>query len=942
MSHSDVYAFVNRHVGPGERAVEELLNEVGEASLDAFIERAVPARIRTKKLLDLPSPVSETEALAELRGIASMNASLHSMIGWGYHRSITPPVIRRHLFENPGWYTSYTPYQPEISQGRLEMLFHFQTLVCELSGHEIANASLLDEATATAEAMGMAIRAYRGKRRRIVVAGQLNPQSSDVLRTRAGTAEIALEFAENPEAAAALAGKDMAAVIIPWPCQDGQYLAPEAAVNAAKAVGALTIAVAEPLALTLLAPPATWGADIVVGSLQRFGVPMGNGGPHAAFVGTGRKHVRLAPGRIVGRSVDQEGRPAYRLALQTREQHIRREKATSNICTAQALLANMAAAYAIWHGPDGLQAIARGVHGLAARLAAAARQAGRLASTGPLFDTVVVEVAEASDTRRRLRDAGILARNDGAGTLAFAFDEMSSEEDLSLISSILELEAPAKADTLLPEKRRSPEFLSQQAFHEHRSETSMMRYLQSLARKDLALDRTMIPLGSCTMKLNAVAEMEPVGWPEFANIHPFAPRECTKGYQRLAADLERWLGEITGFDAVSLQPNAGSQGEYAGLLAIRRYLDAKGEGGRNICLIPDSAHGTNPASADMAGMEVAVVASLESGEIDIPDLERKVDEYGDRIAACMITYPSTRGVFEGGIHHTCEILHGLGGQVYLDGANLNAMAGIARPGDFGADACHMNLHKTFCIPHGGGGPGVGPIGVKAHLAPYLPGSFIEGTEGAVSGAPLGSAGILPITWMYLRMMGAEGLRRASAVAMLSANYISSRLEAAFPTAFHGSNGLVAHECILDPRKWREQAGVTAEDIAKRLIDHGFHGPTMEWPVLGTLMVEPTESESKAELDRFCDAMLSIAEEIGRVASGEWPREDNPLVNAPHTLARAMAEPWPHPYPRARALFPGTVRAEDKYLPPVARVDNAYGDRNLVCSEPPCRPAAASG
>ena len=941
MSDPDRRSFADRHIGPGPEEIEALLKEVDASSLDAFIDRAVPAGIRIKKQLQLPLPVSESEALQELWEIAGQNLRLRSMIGWGYHGSITPPVIRRHLFENPGWYTSYTPYQPEISQGRLEMLFHFQTLVCELTGLEIANASLLDEATAAAEAMGMAYRAHRGKRNRIAVAGLLNPQTEDVLRTRAESVGIELAIADGPQAVVELANVNLAAVLIPWPGRNGQFRSPDAAVAAAQAAGALVIAVADPLALTLLAPPGSWGADIVVGSLQRFGVPMGYGGPHAAFVATRRKYVRLTPGRIVGRSVDEERRPAFRLALQTREQHIRREKATSNICTAQALLANMAAAYAIWHGPEGLQAIARGVHDLAAKLAKAARAVGRLASEGPLFDTVLVTTQGADEAMGRLREQGILARKEGPDRLAFAFDEAVGERELQTICSVLDLNVPREADELLPSARRGLGFLTQRAFHEHRSETSMMRYLQSLARKDLALDQTMIPLGSCTMKLNAAAEMEPVGWPEFADIHPFAPADCATGYRRLADDIERWLGEITGFDAVSLQPNAGSQGEYAGLLAIRRYLEARGEGKRNICLIPDSAHGTNPASASMAGMEVAVVASLESGEIDVEDLERRVAEYPGRIAACMVTYPSTRGVFEGGIHRTCEIVHAHGGQVYLDGANLNAMAGIARPGDIGADACHMNLHKTFCIPHGGGGPGVGPTGVKAHLAPFLPGFFTEGTTGAVSGAPLGSAGILPITWMYLRMMGAQGLRRASAVAMLSANYISRRLEQAFPTAFHGSTGLVAHECILDPRGWRDTAGITAEDVAKRLIDHGFHGPTMEWPVLGTLMVEPTESESKAELDRFCGAMLSIAEEVEKILAGEWTLVDNPLVNAPHTLSRAMQDPWPYRYSRECALFPGSVTPEDKYLPPVARVDNAYGDRNLICSAPPYEPESSS-
>ncbi len=932
-------AFVDRHIGPGPDEIDALLEEVGVPSLNDFVDRAVPPRIRLDRALDLPPPASESEALEELRGIAAQNAPLRSMIGWGYHGSITPPVVRRHLFENPGWYTSYTPYQPEISQGRLEMLFHFQTLVCELTGHEIANASLLDEATAAAEAVAMAYRAFRGKRRRIVAASDLNPQTTAVLRTRAESAGLELAWARDPSDAADRIDGDTAAVVLAWPGQDGCYRATEPAVAAATEAGALVVAVAEPLALTLIEPPARWGADIVVGSLQRFGVPMGNGGPHAAFVATARKHVRLMPGRIVGRSLDRQGRPALRLALQTREQHIRREKATSNICTAQALLANMAAAYAVWHGPEGLQAIARRVHGLAARLASAARERQRLCTDGTLFDTVVVRTDDPDRTLQALEDGGILARRCGGDGVAFAFDETCTDGDLMRIGSVLGLDVPAESAPILREARRPGEFLSQPAFREYRSETAMMRYLQSLARMDLALDRTMIPLGSCTMKLNAVAEMEPVGWPEFSDIHPFAPARCMQGYRRLADDIERWLCEITGFDAVSLQPNAGSQGEYAGLLAIRRYLDARGETGRDVCLIPDSAHGTNPASANMAGMDVVVVASLESGEIDVADLERKVGEHEGRIAACMITYPSTRGVFEGGIHRTCDIVHAQGGQVYLDGANLNAMAGIARPGDFGADACHMNLHKTFCIPHGGGGPGVGPVGVKSHLAPYLPGSFVEGTEGSVSGAPLGSAGILPITWMYLRMMGADGLRRASAVAMLSANYISRRLESVFPTAFHGSEGLVAHECILDPRQWRERSGVTAEDIAKRLIDHGFHGPTMEWPVLGTLMVEPTESEAKAELDRFCDAMLDIAEEMGRVESGEWPRDDNPLVNAPHTLSEALEEPWSHSYSRNRALFPGRVRPEAKYLPPVSRIDNAYGDRNLICAEPPCDPTS---
>ena len=926
--------FPARHTGPRGEELAALLAAVGFPSLEAFIDRAVPAHIRRQAPLALPPAVSESEAQAELHRIADRNERLCSMIGWGYHAAITPPVIRRHLFENPGWYTAYTPYQPEISQGRLEMLFHFQTLVCELAGFEIANASLLDEATAAAEAVSLAYRAHRGRRRRVVIAGRVNPQTDDVLHTRARTIGIDLVQGACDSATAAAIGADTAAILIPWPAADGQFAAPESVVTAARRAGALVIVIADPLALTLLAAPGAWGADVMVGSMQRFGVPMGCGGPHAACLATRRKHVRLTPGRIVGRSRDRAGRPAFRLALQTREQHIRRERATSNICTAQALLANMAAAFAIWHGPEGLQAIAGRVHHLAARLAAAAEAAGRLAADGPLFDTVLVASDDPGGDLRALREAGILGREAGSGRIALAFDERTGEAELQSIGRVLGLAIPDTADSRLPAARRGPGFLTQSVFHAHRSETSMMRYLQLLARRDLSLDRTMIPLGSCTMKLNAVAEMEPVGWPEFADVHPFAPADCQQGYRQLADDLRRWLAEITGFDAVSLQPNAGSQGEYAGLLAIRRYLEAKGESARDICLIPDSAHGTNPASANLAGMEVAVVASLESGEIDIDDLRRQIEAHRDRVAAFMITYPSTRGVFEGGIHRACELVHAAGGQVYLDGANLNAMTGIARPGDIGADACHMNLHKTFCIPHGGGGPGMGPIGVKAHLAPFLPGFFTEASAGAVSGAALGSAGILPITWMYLRMMGGEGLRQASAVAMLAANYISCRLADTFPTAFRGAEGLVAHECILDPRAFRAATGVTAEDIAKRLIDHGFHGPTMEWPVAGTLMVEPTESESKAELDRFCDAMLSIAAEIRAVEAGDIPAEDNPLANAPHTLADVTADNWSGAYSRQQALFPGQVDPRDKYLPPVSRVDNAYGDRHLECADLP--------
>lgn len=916
--------FADRHIGPRPDEERELLRTVGVESLDELIEQIVTEDVRLDRPLDLPEPVSETAALAELRELAQRNQFTKPMLGLGYHGCITPPVILRNLLENPAWYTSYTPYQAEISQGRLELLFHFQTLVCELTGHPVANASLLDEPTAVAEAAAMAVRHFRGKRTRLTLAAEPHPQTLAVLATRAES--IGLEVSRDPP------DESTAAVIVPWPDTLGNFPVVDRIVETAAAAGALTIAVADPLALVLLQPPAAWGADIVVGSMQRFGVPMGYGGPHTAYLATHEKLVRLVPGRIVGQSVDRHGSVAYRLALQTREQHIRREKATSNICTAQALLANMAAAYAIWHGADGLRSIAQRVHNLTGRLAVAA---GERAIGDTRFDTVAIRTPGSAEA-----DAGALRQRDleprvvDADTLSITFDETSTETDLAAVADALQLELPDTAPTGLLPAGRTAELLSQTVFHAHRSETSMMRYLQSLAAKDLALDRTMIPLGSCTMKLNAAAEMIPIGWPEFANMHPFTPLENAAGYRQLATDLENWLAEITGFDAVSLQPNAGSQGEYAGLLAIRRYHAANGGADRDICIIPDSAHGTNFASAALAGLEVVTVASREQGDLDFDDLKDKLAASEGRVAACMITYPSTRGVFDPGLRHLCRMIHSSGGQVYLDGANLNAMTGILRPGDVGADVCHMNLHKTFCIPHGGGGPGVGPIGVKQHLAPYLPGHWLFESDGAVAGAPLGSAGILPITWMYIRMMGAAGLRRASATAMLNANYISRRLQGTFPTAFQNENGFVAHECILDPRPAKASAEVSAEDIAKRLIDYGFHGPTMEWPVVGTLMVEPTESESKAELDRFCDAMLEIGREIATIASGEWPQDDNPLRNAPHTLADALSEPWNHPYPRSIGPCPPGTNPATNYFPPVARVDNAHGDRNLIISAPP--------
>jgi glycine dehydrogenase len=924
---ASTYSFPARHIGPNHADTRAMLAVVGVPSIETLITQAVPKSIRLDRPLDLPASASEAEALAELGEKMATNEVLKSFIGAGYHGTIVPPVIQRNMFENPAWYTAYTPYQAEISQGRLEMLFNFQTLVTELTGLPVASASLLDEATAVAEAVGIAVRHHRDKKNRVALAGPLHPQTLDVVRTRAEPLGITIDGDTVDD--------DTAALLVPWPDTLGVYGEHGAAIEKAKAAGALVVFVADPLALTLTEPVAALGADIAVGSMQRFGVPMGFGGPHAAYCAVSDKLTRLMPGRLVGQSVDAHGRPGYRLALQTREQHIRRDKATSNICTAQALLANMAAAYAIWHGPDGLQEIAARVHRLAARLAAALKTAGKTVSGERRFDTVTVEAkGSAAKIAASAEAEGRLLRIVDADHVAVAFDETSSEADLQAIAKLFGASVSAEADRALPDKLRGKAFLTQPVFHENRSETEMMRLLRRLADKDLALDRTMIPLGSCTMKLNAAAEMMPVSWAAVANLHPLAPKSHSAGYRAMFADLEAWLAEITGFDAVSLQPNAGSQGEYAGLLAIRRYHLSRGDAGRKVCLIPSSAHGTNPASAAMAGMEVVVVRCLDDGDIDIADLKAKADEHADRLAALMFTYPSTHGVFEEGAKDICAIIHEHGGQVYLDGANLNALVGLARPGDIGADVCHMNLHKTFCIPHGGGGPGVGPIGVKAHLAPHLPGHVSEGNGHAVAAAPFGSASILPITWMYIRMMGAAGLKQATEMAILNANYIAARLGQHYPVLFKGRNGRVAHECILDTRVLKDRAGVSVEDVAKRLIDYGFHAPTMSWPVAGTLMVEPTESEPKHELDRFCDAMISIAREAARVEKGEWPRDDNPLVNAPHTAAEALAGDWKHPYSRLEAAYPSGDANAAKYWPPVSRIDNVAGDRNLVCSCPP--------
>ncbi len=854
--NNTIFPFTDRHIGPSIQGSRAMLAALGIPSLETLISQAVPKSIRLERPLNIPEAVNEAEALAELAAKMGQNKTHKSFIGQGYHGTHVPAVIQRNLFENPAWYTAYTPYQSEISQGRLELLFHFQTLVTELTGLPVASASLLDEATAVAEAVGIAWRHHREKRSRIVLAGDVHPQILDVVRTRAEPLGMSVNGGEIDSA--------VAAIIVPWPDTYGVYGDHSAIIKAAKAAGALVIAVADPLALTISASPASLGADIAAGSMQRFGVPIGYGGPHAAYLAVSDTLTRLIPGRLVGQSVDSKGRAGYRLALQTREQHIRRDKATSNICTAQALLANMAVSFAIWHGPQGLRAIAARVHAQAARLAAGLEAAGLRLGGNRFFDTITVSVpGKAASIADAAEKDGRLLRIVDQDRLGITVDETTSEDDLVALAALFGANLPNDPGSKLPGTRSAEGFMTQAVFHQQRSETEMMRFLRRLADKDLALDRAMIPLGSCTMKLNAAAEMLPVSWQSVANVHPFAPADHALGYKSLTDDLEAWLSEITGFDAVSLQPNAGSQGEYAGLLAIRRYHLDRGDAHRDICLIPESAHGTNPASAHMAGMQVVVVACEEEGDIDLEDLKAKAELHSANLAALMITYPSTHGVFEEGVKDICAIIHDHGGQVYFDGANLNALVGLARPGDIGADVCHMNLHKTFCIPHGGGGPGVGPIGVKKHLAPFLPGHVAKGSAHAVSAAPFGSASILPITWMYIRMMGGAGLKRATEMAILNANYIAERLKDTYPVLFQGRNGRVAHECILDTRVLKDSAGISVEDIAKRLIDYGFHAPTMSWPIAGTLMVEPTESESKREIDRFCDAMIAIADEAAK-------------------------------------------------------------------------------
>ena len=927
-------SFATRHIGLSEADISTMLATLNSPSLDDLLESVIPAKIRRKDKMDLPDPHSEHQALAVIRGLANRNDMVTSLIGMGYYNCHTPPVIQRNVLENPAWYTAYTPYQPEISQGRLEAILNFQTMVTDLTGLDIANGSLLDEATAAAEAMAVAFRAYKGNGNLFIVDPDTHPQTIGVLRTRAKPLGIQIDVTTMPKNLP----EGCFGSLISYPGSSGGLRDIAADIDVIHAGGGMAIVCCDLLALTMLTSPGELGADIAIGSAQRFGVPFGFGGPHAAFFATHQRLQRAIPGRLVGVSQDRHGQPAYRLALQTREQHIRREKATSNICTAQVLLAVMAGFYALWHGPDGLRKIAAHTHKMACQFAATIRSAGRQIRHDQFFDTVVIDAPEDRDELIAKALAGGFNLRPIDGGVAVSFDETTDENTLfALIGAISGKATLVAADACQPSlpaklKRHSP-FMTHPVFHKYHTETEMMRYMRQLADRDLALDRCMIPLGSCTMKLNATAEMMPISWPEFANIHPYAPADQTEGYQQLIAELEHMLAEATGYAAISLQPNAGSQGEFAGLLAITRYHESRGEGHRNICLIPSSAHGTNPASAALAGLKVVVVKCDDEGNVDIADLKAKIDTHRAHIAALMVTYPSTHGVFEEAIDEICAIVHEAGGQVYVDGANLNALVGHCALPEFGADVSHLNLHKTFCIPHGGGGPGVGPIGVAAHLAPFLPGHPADG-EGAVSAARYGSAGILPITYMYILMMGAPGLASATATAILSANYIAARLGNDFPVLYSGRNGRVAHECILDIRPIEAACGISNEDIAKRLIDFGFHAPTMSFPVAGTLMIEPTESESRAEIDRFCDAMLAIAAEIRTIKDGVWPENDNPLVNAPHTAAAIMADDWPHPYSRQQAGAPAGDRQANKYWPPVGRVDNAFGDRNLICACPP--------
>ncbi|HET6562329.1 MAG TPA: aminomethyl-transferring glycine dehydrogenase [Marmoricola sp.] len=932
--------FVDRHVGPDEPQQTEMLKALGFDSLEQLMAAAVPGGIRSAADLDLPAPVDEEQAAAELRTLAARNLPLEPMIGLGYHGTVTPAVIRRNVLEDPSWYTAYTPYQPEISQGRLEALLNFQTVVGDLTGLPTANASLLDEGTAAAEAMTLVRRANRSAKGAFVVDADALPQTIAVVETRAAAMGIEVVVADLADG---LPDGDVCGLLVQYPGASGAVRDPRPVIDEVHARNGLAVVAADLLGLALLESPGTLGADVAVGTTQRFGVPLFYGGPHAGYMAVRSGLERHLPGRLVGVSIDAEGRPAYRLALQTREQHIRRDKATSNICTAQVLLAVVAAMYAVYHGPEGIRRIARETHRKAVRLAAGLEAAGVELLADRFFDTVTARVpGRAGDVVRAAREDGVHLREVDADHVGISASETTREEHLDAVLAAFGADGPPSGteDVAIPaELRRTTEYLTHEVFSTHRSETSMLRYLSRLARRDYALDRGMIPLGSCTMKLNATTEMEPISLAGFADLHPFAPADDATGYRVLIDQLETWLAEVTGYDRVSIQPNAGSQGELAGLMAIRGYHRARGEGARDVCLIPSSAHGTNAASAVMAGMRVVVVKAGADGAVDLDDLRKQCEAHADDLAAIMVTYPSTHGAYEDTITELCEVVHAHGGQVYVDGANLNALLGYAKPGEFGGDVSHLNLHKTFCIPHGGGGPGVGPVAVRSHLAPYLPShpghpeSDRRDGIGPISGAPYGSAGILPISWAYVRMMGAEGLTRATAVAVLSANYVAKRLEEHYPVLYKGHGGLVAHECILDLRALTKETGVSVEDVAKRLVDYGFHAPTMSFPVAGTLMVEPTESEELAELDRFVEAMVAIRGEIERVKAGEWPVERSPLRHAPHTATVLSAEGWDRPYPRALGAFP-TGFDPDKYWPPVARVDQAYGDRNLVCACPP--------
>ncbi len=923
--------FVDRHIGPRQSDVDDMLQELGVGSLAELIDQTVPASIRDEAM-EAPEALSEVQVLKKLRGIASQNEVMSSLIGQGYYSTVPPAVIRRRLIESPAWYTAYTPYQPEISQGRLEALLNFQTMVSDLTGMDLANASLLDEATAAAEAMTLIHRSTKGQKGdRFLVDRACFPQTIAVLETRATPLGLEMVVADPSDVDDTFFG-----MIVQYPGERGAIPDLKPMIESAHAAGVTVAVAADILALTLIEAPGSYGADVVVGSTQRFGVPLGFGGPHAGYMAVSDALKRSMPGRLVGVSVDTEGRPALRLALQTREQHIRRERATSNICTAQALLAIVASMYAVYHGPAGLTEIAQSVHTKAARIASSLSGSPHVVRNATFFDTLEVTIdGGATNFMEKAAAQRINVRYLDSQTIGMSFDEVTSEKTMATLCELFGVDLATEATLGIPESMsRTSDFLTHPVFNVHHSETQLLRYMHMLASKDLALDRAMIPLGSCTMKLNATAALEPISWPEFAYMHPFAPSDQTAGYQEIIRDLEQWLASITGYAAFSLQPNAGSQGEFAGLLAIQAYHRSRGDDQRKVCLIPASAHGTNPASAVMAGMEVVVVATTEMGEVDLVDLRAKAEQYSDTLAAIMITYPSTNGVFEETVGEVCKIVHDHGGQVYIDGANLNALVGLAKPGHFGGDVSHLNLHKTFSIPHGGGGPGIGPIGVGAHLAPFLPGhpELDLGTkEGPVSAAPYGSAGVLPVPWVYIHMLGEAGLRRSTEIAILNANYVAKRLSDAFPVLYTGTNGFVAHECIIDIRPITHDSGVTVDDLAKRLIDYGFHAPTMSFPVAGTLMIEPTESESKQELDRFVDAMLQIRQEIAEVESGSIAVEDSVLRHAPHPARDMMSDDWERAYPRMQGAYPGWAHTGRKYWSPVSRIDGGYGDRNLVCA-----------